>query len=106
MVEMNQCHTCTCIFACVFVQSLVSTIPFTNSTIVHVFFCSAQNFSYNGDGFFEDEVEYQRGYQCLASTDHDLTNVNDSRITAKVTVMDFSVQAFEFKTAGEFGNCE
>ena len=81
-------------------------MPFTDSTIVHVFFCSANSLSYKSDGFFKDKVEYQQGYQCLASTDYDLNNVTDSRITAKVTVKDFRVQVFDFKTPDEFGNCK
>ena len=71
-----------------------------------MYFCAVHSLSYKGDGFFDDEVEYERGYQCLASTDHDLKNLTDSQITAKVTVRDFRVQAFDFKTPGDFGNCE
>jgi hypothetical protein len=73
---------------------------------LYVYFCSVPSISYNGDGFFDDEVEYERGYQCLASQDYVLDNLTDSQITAKVTVTDLQVQAFEFKNAGEFGNCE
>ena len=91
----------------VYLYSLMYPHYHSLTVLLHMyFFCSANTLSYKSDGFFKDKVEYQRGYQCHASTDHDLKNVTDSRITAKVTVKDFSVQAFEFKTPGEFGNCE
>ena len=71
-----------------------------------MYFCAVNNISYKGKGFFDDEVEFERGYQCLASQDYNLDNLTDHQITAKVTVEDFHVQAFVFKNPGEFGNGE
>ena len=105
LVGINWYHTCACIFTCVLYNLLYPQYHSLTAPL-YMYFYSAQNISYKGDRFFDDEVEYERGYQCLASTDHDLNNLTDSRITAKVTVRDFRVQAFDFKTPGEFGNCE
>lgn len=59
---------------------------------------------YNTSGFFNDTVEFERGYRCDAANDFQLKNLTEPRITAKLSVRDFHVQAFQFKTAGEFGN--
>ena len=61
---------------------------------------------YNTSGFFNDTVEFERGYRCDAANDFQLKNLTEPRITAKLSVRDFHVQAFQFKTAGEFGNGE
>ena len=61
---------------------------------------------YNASGFFNDTVEFERGYRCDAANDFQLKKLIEPRITAKLSVRDFHVQAFQFKTAGEFGNGE
>ena len=71
------------------------------------FVYTVNNITYKSSGFFDtDIVEFERGYQCLASQEHKLHNLTDQHITASVTVRDFQVQAFVFKKANEFGNCE
>ena len=71
-----------------------------------VVFCAGRDILYNSTGFFNDTVEFERGYQCLASQEHQLKSLTNHQIAASITVTDFHVQAFDFKKAGEFGNGE
>ena len=61
-------------------------------------------------GFFDDvssKVEYQRSYQCSASSSYTFNNINNQGLKVTIDITNFQVQAFEFKDNKiKFGNGE
>ena len=95
--------TCTYVF-----MLECCTIPLYTQYCTIVF-CAVNDILYKSSGFFDkvsNTIEFERGYQCLASQKHKLDSLTDHEITASLTVRDFQVQAFVFKKPGQFTNCE
>ena len=61
-------------------------------------------------GFFDDvssNVEYRRSYRCNAENSYKFKNLTDTELVVSINVVNFQVQAFEFKdNKVQFGNGE
>ena len=66
--------------------------------------------SFGMAGFFDEvssNVEYQRSYQCNASSSYTFNNITNQGLKVTIDITYFQVQAFQFKDNKiQFGNGE